>query len=80
MDVCIFFKAFHFGNIFVKWFMQLSGDWKHSGVKEHRVAISFFFPSLFHGVAMATMSMRDSLIINISLPPPPRTESESLCS
>lgn len=58
------FKAFHLGNIFVKWFMQLSGDWKHSGVKDQRAAMSFFF----HRIAMATLSMRDVLIINISLP------------
>lgn len=35
----------------------------NSGVKDHRTAISFF-----HGIAMATLSMRDILIINISLP------------
>lgn len=57
------FKALHLGNIFVKWFMQLSGDWKHSGVKDQSTAISFF-----HRIAMATLSMRDVLIINISLP------------
>lgn len=45
-------KASHLGNILVKWFVQLSGAWKHSGVKHRRAAITFFFlfpPQNRHG-------------------------------